>query len=422
MAISDSKTQAQALATERGARQSNFRHFVQSAKIPVLESLRPLLKEHTFYDRRLKLYVRSWYVRIGFGLEDSKKLEDIPIQTLEKSLKTKDTPRKTTYREMHLLEAVRLIKHILLGYEKEKQEIEETLRGLDLVNLSLALNISLGCSNVQIDQAIAKLTDCLTNLENKKVAIKKLLAPFRINATIKMLEEAKSLEDGKRKQKISQACAKFTSARARLEWRENQIEQIVTYTQIRLNVLEIRLDKWLLDQLSVFADKAVELYAHINKDDIKLATLSRVQRRARVQADIDELKKYLKIKSSLFTVPERQKEGADAIVEQMRLGLNPAQGRKIDFLIGHYRWLYRYISRQDWKSAKRKIIYLRTFVNANKPSYIVEQIKALGEKKFSLVLTHLLDALSMFTLKRPREATFNFEQAEAEMRKIIISK
>ncbi|MEK6982426.1 MAG: hypothetical protein AABX38_05835 [Candidatus Micrarchaeota archaeon] len=420
MAISDHKPQARILALERSARTSNHRSIIQATKAPILETLRPSLTDHIFQSRRLKIYVRSWYVRIGFGLEDSQKLKYIPIETLEKSLKTKDAPRKTTYREMHLLEAVLLVKHILLGYEKEKDQIAETLRGLDLFNASLAANITVGCTNSQIDQAIAELSMCLTSLAHKKVAIKKLLAPHRIQSTIQMLEDAKLLEGGKRKQKISQACAKFTSARARLEWRENQIEKIAAYNQIRLNVLEIRLDKWLLDQLFVFADKTLELYAHINKDRIKLAVLARVQRRARKGPDIEQLKKSLKKDAHLFTVPERQKEGADAIVEQMRLGLNPIEGRKIDFLIGHYRWLYRYIQREDWENVKRKVAYLKTFVNGNKPAYIIDQLDQLNSEKFNLVLVHLKDAFSMFELKRPREARFNFEKAEAEMRKIMM--
>lgn len=364
------------------------------------------------------IFQDKWYVTMSFRREDVKKLQEQTWGVIEAILKRGAVPRRPVRITTHIITAVRMLKHIREGYAAEISNTDGVLGVLDLLNARLAKK---GWhSDAEIDTVISQLEHFdETVLAGKHVALKRIVARMRLTKAIKMLEEAKASD--KRDFKIGAACAVFTSVRARIgEWRDRQIAGLSEYNHQKEYALRIKRDEWLFSQLAKFVEIPQQVYEHVVCDSHKLEVLSEIQKMLDIGAPSESMLRYISANSKLFRVTERERAGAEERIAAVEAGgaLQP-EAKKVDYLIGYYAWLYRYVRNGDKERAKAKLDHLAIFVNANKPRYILEELKKTNDSYALPIIESLDSALSAFEAQDFARAKTHFEAARDRLRMIM---
>lgn len=380
---------------------------------------------HVKETRRLesfRIIVDKWYVRMGFKREDQEKLKGNSWMDVEGRLKEWDVPRRVLRFNTHIITAVRALKHLKEGYEKEIRDTEQIiLSALDTLNAWISE--SKRYTNSEIDKAIAQLTTAKEALEKKQVAVKCIVAVARLDNTIKMLEEAKKMQLGSREREmqVSRACAVFTSVRNRVgQWRDRQIAGIVEWNHQKECALRVERDQWLFSQLSRFAEAAEQVFEFQTYDQNKLRVLEGIRERIDQKKPKASILRYIKANSSLFRVNGRERKGAEDIIAVFEAGVaRKEDGKRIDYLIGHYGWLYRFVDKGEKGKAKDKLDYLELFVNANKPRFILDELKKMPDKYLESVIAAMEKAVEAFEAEDFATAKNHFADARDRLKEIV---
>ena len=367
-----------------------------------------------------KIIVDKWYVRMGFKREDRERLAHERWQDVEGRIKEWDIPRKVVRFNTHVITAVRALKHLREGYEKEIEDTKQTiLRALDTLNAWISE--SKGYTDSEINKAIAQLTTAKEDLEKKQVAVKCIVAVARLETTIKMLESAKKMQMGsKREMQISRACAVFTSVRNRIgQWRDRQIAGIVEWNHQKECALRIERDQWVFGQLSKFAEVAEQVFEFQTYDENKLRVLEKIKEMMDQRKPKASILRYIKANNSLFRVNGRDRKGAEDAIAVFEAGVaRKDDGRKIDYLIGHYGWLYRFVNRGERAKAREKLDYLELFINANKPRFILDELKKSPDRYLEPVIAAMEKAVEAFEAEEFATAKNHFADARDRLKEI----
>ncbi|MFH1394345.1 MAG: hypothetical protein ABII71_06230 [Candidatus Micrarchaeota archaeon] len=358
----------------------------------------------------LRMFVRRWYVRIGFMREDKERLADHTRQGLESLIKHGMVPRKQHFFHTHILIATRVLMGIRSAYEKEIENTEIALRILDELNVTLATKKT-GITNDDIDDAVRKLSSFDWNgLSRKQVAVKRIIAREKLWETVRMLKECRELDGGERVFKLMAACAKFTALRSRLgQWRDSDIAGIVEYNHERECSLRMKRDIWLFSQLSRFAHMPERVHEFCELDLPKMQALRIAEGMVRRGERASDILSFLQEKRSLF----RMEKGArnDENVDD--------EGKAFDPLKGHYSALEEAIRERDRKKAVEKVGHLRIFINANKPGFILDELKREPDPYLADVVGHMERAVGAFSKEDFRGAREGFRKALAAMSLIL---
>lgn len=367
----------------------------------------------------LRILADKWYVRLSFKKEDRQRLESLSLSELEQQLKEGKVPRTAVKLNTHIIAATRAVKHVREGYEQELEKTDRMLRGLDELNVAISKKKA-SVSDEEIDSLVAQLQQVDSELSRKHVAVKRLVGRQRLRKTIKMFEDAKALE--KRGAQLARACAVFTSLRNRLgQWRDRQVAGIAEHNRQREYALRVERDNWLHAQLRRFAENPERLYEYEIYDSRKRAVLIRVKKMISEKAPKTSILRFIASKpnSELFRVPKRQREQAEEAIRMMEHGLQPKGGAKIDYLIGHYGWLWRHVKNGETAKARDKTDYLMLFIDANKPKYVLDELRKSPDSYLEPVIENLADAVGAFDAEHFDEAKQSFTEAAYALEKII---
>jgi hypothetical protein len=323
-----------------------------------------------------------------FGREDHQKLSE-DWRIAEAQIKAVSMPRKKLTLHLHIIRAVRLLKHVREGYQAEVEATEKSLAILDALNVSLAGKGP--HSDKQLDSAIGCLVSFKDDeLAKKHAAVKRIVAKGRLEETIRFLEKARQKSGNARAMEISRACALLTSFRERLgKWRDEQIVGMAVHNFKKECALRIERDKWLLAQLDSFVTKLEKIYEYDLFDDYRRSALINLKAMLNNKAPNEVLLLHLRASSRLFRVPELSRV---ALVEEGNLTV----GTKSDFLIGHYGWLYRYVASGQRDKVLAKLDFISTFVSGNKPSFIFRELSNDADRYLKPVLKKFESAVDAY--------------------------
>jgi len=358
-----------------------------------------------------------WYVGMGFKREDCDKLP-ASWKDVEAALKSGNEPRKTTTVYTHIIAAVRMLKHIGEGYQDEIEKTEQVLSRLDALNAELA-----GINSGRVLCSLGPITDELAaidagDLVKKQVAVKRIVARERLSRVVEMLRKAETLQPGPRDMEISRACAVLVSLRNRLgQWRDRQVAGIVEWNRQKEYALRVERDKWVLAKLKKFAESPKDIWEYEAFDRVKLETLVEAEKMIREKKPKAMILSFLKARSPLFRVSERDRKNAEDKIALMERGIRPKDYWKVDFLIGHYGWLYRFVNREDTARALAKITYLGMFVSANKPGFIARELSYDPDPYLAPILKHLETARIAYNEYALETAKEHFAAARDELKK-----
>lgn len=335
-----------------------------------------------------KVFVDKWYVNMPLKREDHAKLSG-SWRDAEASIKAGGVPRKALNLHLHVIRAVRLLKHIREGYVAELEAAEKLLAPLDALNLKLAAKGQRTGS--ELASAIHRLQDFRdSRLARKHSAVKRIIAKGRLEETIRLLENTLGMEGSARAMEVSRACTQFAAFRARLgEWRDRDIAGIAVYNLKKESALRVERDRWLLARLTAFAESPEKIYEYDLFDIYKRYALITIRELLDQGASKEMVLMHLRIASRLFRVPERER------VDVPENGLLAA-GKKVDYLIAHYGWLYRYITRGEKDKALAKLDFISTFVRGNKPAFILDELSMDADRYLRPVLGKLEAAVAAY--------------------------
>ncbi len=359
-----------------------------------------------------RVVVDQWYVTMSFKKEDSDKLKGKSSQEIETLLRKGDVPRKPQTYTTHIIRAVRALKHLRQSYEKEITRTDK------IIDLLAEDNISLARGNVtddDIDAAIGVLNSVDEfSLKSKRVAVKRIVAREKLAKTIEMLETAKTVSEDKRRFVVNSACAVFTALRNRLgQWRDRQIAGIVKFNRLREYALRAERDNWLYAKLTQFAEIPERISKYCEIDAEKIKVLERIKEMIKSKVSNDEILGFITKNSPLFRVVERKRQGAELQIVRMEIGYPASPESHYDYLIGHYAWLYRFVNQDDMTKALAKVDYLLLFVHANKPRFILDELKKDDnpDSYLSSVITHMETSVQAFEQKDFETAKLHFAYA-----------
>ncbi|MFA5929998.1 MAG: hypothetical protein WC861_03890 [Candidatus Micrarchaeia archaeon] len=332
----------------------------------------------TLIPAALNILVDKWYVVLKFMREDAVKIGELTREELEEVLKIGFLPRTATYSSLHIISAVRLLRHVRKGYADELARAGSSLEILDRANLMLSERKS-GHSDEELRAAIAVLQSFdISTLQKKRAAVKRLLARESVGEAVSMLETAISMEMGhKRDFQVARACSKFWKARNRVgAYRDRQIINISYYNYLKECSLRKLRDEWLYAQLRKFAGNPAKIHEYLQFDKIKLDKLAELRGMIAAREPKNDILLQIESYSRLFRVPERSAHGADKRIALAEAGvvLPPSLG-KDDYQISHYRWLYKFVNRELRALSLKKLGHLELFVHANKPRFILDELQ-----------------------------------------------
>ncbi|MDD5339797.1 MAG: hypothetical protein PHV13_00950 [Candidatus ainarchaeum sp.] len=337
----------------------------------------------------LNVFVDKWYVNLPMKREDHAKLPG-SLRDAENRIRA-GVPRKALNMHLHIIPAVRLLKHIRHGYTAELEATERLLAPLDALNLKLAKKGQRTGS--EISSAIRCLDDFRdSQLARKHSAVKRIAAKGRLEETLQLLQNTLGLDGNARAMEVSRACAQFSAFRARLgEWRDRDVAGIAVHNLKRECALRIERDRWVLAQLDRFATSLEKIYEYDLVDHHKRDALIELEALISRNAPKELVLMQLRAASRLFRVPER------ARMDVAEAGLLAA-GRKVDYLIAHYGWLYRYAGNGQKEKALAKLDFISTFVNGNKPPFILRELSRDADAYLAPVLEKLEKAVGAYRL------------------------
>lgn len=402
----------QKAAIARTRRTERLRTFEQARELQSQEPARTS-DEAIRRLRKLRVHVDKWYIKIGFRHENHKQLS-ADWKKVEERLKQLGALRKLVSFSTHIILAVRAFTHLRKGYQEEIRQTEGMLRELDELNLLLARKGG-AYTLVEITNVEGKLVALREyELTKKKVAIKKIVAAARIDETTRILREALEKEPKEREIAVRAACAMFTSARNRLgKWREKQIAGIMAYNEGRGKLLKVVRDAWVKEQLKRFADDPRKLNEQIKFDEGRLQILQNMIKSLEDGwLNRKTLLLYIKENAGHFRVPQRKRDGAELAIDLSEKGVRVV-GK--DILIGHYAYLWRYVKSGDKEGARRKLEHLKLFINANKPRFILDELRESNERELEPVLIRLEKAVDALEQQDFKNANEEFERARRIM-------
>lgn len=346
--------------------------------------------------RGFKIVLDRWHVGMSFKHENKDLLENMSWREVERMLKEDNISRTPRRFETHVIPAVRALKHVRQGYETELGQTDELLATLDKLNMALAAKKSKHTGR-QLQDALDTLTAADSELTRKQVAVKYVVARGRITEAKGMLEAALRMEGNTRDLQVARACAILVSIRNRLgEWRDKQVSGIAEYNLQKECALRTERDRWLFAQFARFAVASKVAHSFWLDDPKKLGVLIEIETMIRTNVPQAHILDFIAHNNTLFKVDGRRRRDAETHVARCQAGIQPKVGAGIDYLIGHYAWLYRYIKDGKIDKAKDKIRYLGVFVRANKPDYIHEELSKDPDPYLLPVLEPLSKALDAF--------------------------
>ncbi len=366
----------------------------------------------------LRIIVDQWYVRMSFKREDREKLKGSWKQVEEK-LKKEGVPRKLVKMDTHIIAAVRTLKHVRQGYQEELENTDTVLALLDAINVEAAKKCG-AITDSEIDNVINALDELDSWLSRKQVAVKKIVSRGRLAQTKEMFVQAKEAKGSQ----VARACAVFTSLRERLgTWRDKQVAGIAGYNHQRECALRVERDQWLFSRLTMFAAAAEKVSQFQMYDEHKRTVIEEVRRMISEKEPKKIILLYIEANKDLFRVTKRARERAEANIFMMESGKMPKDdGTKVDYLIGHYAWLYRYVRDGDTEKALAKLDYLELFVDANKPGFIVDELSKAPDHYMVPVLLLLRQANKAFEQDDFETAKEFFAKAAVVLGKIVYPK
>jgi hypothetical protein len=362
------------------------------------------------------MIIDRWYVRMAFKHEDRKKLEGASMGEIESLLKKGLIPRKVTKCDTHIIIAVRALKRVRKSYEAELAETDSMLAGLDEANFRLA-SIKSRHGTKELGEALGALRSAESWLSAKKVAVKRVVALGRVQDAIRKLEEASAMpQGGRRDLHVGRALAVFTSVRNRLgAWRDKQVAGLVEYNLQKECALRAERDRWLLSRLARFAESTEAIHGFRGADAQRVEALDDISRLLRKRDYKEPVLSCMKDKHTLFRVSKRQRERAEQMIALAESGTQPRVGMNIDYMIGHYAWLYRYVSKGEKDKAREKLEHLRLFVSANKPSFVLAELGKEPDPYLGPVLEPLSAAVEAFENGEIAPARASFAKARAAL-------
>jgi hypothetical protein len=369
--------------------------------------------------RAFRIYIDKWYVRLGFKKEDTAKMKAQEWKEVEGAIKDGKAPTKLIRIDTHIIAAVRALKHVRKNYENEVAQTDDLMLGLDTLNHTLVEKKS-GHSDKEIDDAIKVLDSVGDELTKKRVAVKRIVAKGRLEKAIKMLEAAKEMPiGGKRDFQLGAACAVIVSARNRLStWRDKEIAGKVEYNHQKECSVRIERDRWLYSQLARFASDVENVYAYWVADKEKVEVLATIHSMAKGKKPKEEIMAYMTQKNSLFRVSDRQRLKAEDRAELMQTG--QVRGKKnIDYLMSHYELLYLAIKAEKPVQARRELHHLELFVCSNKPDYILEELSKSPDKYLAAVITDMEAGVEALNFKHFDGASACFGKAREALKPYV---
>jgi len=370
----------------------------------------------TMRPEALNILADKWYVRLVFGWEETKEMAGSSLTEAEARLKMDKIPRKEVRVITHIIRAMRLLSHIGEGYAIEIQETGRVLSDLD------ALNVKLTHKNAHTSEEINEAISYLENfgsgtLAKKHAAVKRIVAQERLGQAVKMLRASLEMQPGNRRDiQIWAACTTFPALRDRIgDWRDLQIAWRMEYNEMKACSLRVLRDIWLLSRLVEFAKDPAQIQEYIETDRKKLVALKEIGTML-ATLPTDTILKYMVKNSQLFRVKERKRKGAEeAIALAEEQGTSPKTEKKIDYLIGHYAWLYRHIRNGNREKANAKIMELEVFVHANKPRFIFDELEKGHEPYLDGTVTALRAAVAAFEERDFGTAQLHFYNAAEQL-------
>lgn len=359
-----------------------------------------------------------WYIRMGFRKEDQERLKGRSWQEIEARLKDGDVPRKLVRFDTHIVGAVRMMKHLRTGYQRELAQSDALLRLLTEANLALGEK-KRGYSMSDITAGISALQSVDDAISNKDVAVKRIVARMRIGIAIHKLEKARGLPGGgQRDMEVSRALAVMVSVRNRLSsWRDRQVAGIVEHNLQKECALRLERDKWLFSQLSRFAEIPQAVHEYELKDGSKIEALEQMRKMLRYRKHKEPVLEFIKSQAEMFRAGSRDGKEAEKLIALADAGVQPKVGLNVDYQIGRLRAIYRSILNDDKERAREHIDSLKLFVRANKPSYILEELGKEPDPYLGPVLESIGRAVEALNAREYDAAGRHFAEARDRIRR-----
>jgi hypothetical protein len=128
---------------------------------------------------------------------------------------------------------------------------------------------------------------------------------------------------------------------------------------------------------------------------------------------------YIEANKDLFRVSKRQRQKAEERIAMMDRGIEPNEPGKVDYLIGHYAWLYRHVREGNTQKAKAKLDFLDLFVNSNKPRFILDELGKEPDPYMKDVLSETGKAVKAYEAEDFATAKGHFFKAVQLLQELI---
>jgi hypothetical protein len=363
----------------------------------------------------LGVLVDKWHVNIRFAREDHSRLPG-DWKTVEMLEKNGRLPTKAVWANLHIMPAVRMLGHMRASYAEERMELEAQCKVLHRINLDIGKGTGQTIWNALV--SLAKFDD--SALKSKHSAVKAIIAEARLEEACKLLDDARELPADKRALKTNDARAVLVSLENRLgKWRLEKVDRLFTRTLRREWLLRLERDNWMLSRLGYFAANPKRMREYEQVDQVKLDVLARIKAMMDTAAPKQEIFAYMRAMSQWFRVPQRNGLHAEDYVYSFEHGIKPGDAWKVDYLIGHYRWLWSFIKQGMREKALKKLEQLEVFVRANKPGFMLDELKKDVDPYLRGIMKPFGLAVSAYDNFDIAEASHQFAAALEAMKKVI---
>ena len=94
----------------------------------------------------------------------------------------------------------------------------------------------------------------------------------------------------------------------------------------------------------------------------------------------------------------------------------------MDYLIGHYAWLYRHVRDGETQKALAKLDYLELFVDANKPGFILDELSKEPDHYLKPIISKMGEAVKAFEQDDFETAKALFAECANQLGRIVYPK
>jgi len=305
----------------------------------------------------LNIALDKWFVSVSFRKEDATRLPEHYLDA-EEAFRRGPLPRKPVWTSTHILSAVRLLRHIREGYERELNLLDQLLRPIEDAEAALKVGPAPGKLLAHIDMAIGHLTLCRQRFERSEVLVKRVIVPSNIDRVVGSLQEVREAKPDARDDLVRSAAKELSRLRSRIEMRQRQVSGmkwkgrkearaggLKQFSTRREHALRVVRDQWLLAQMMRLAESVDNLPKYAKDDLRKLAVLDAVLSTLKTPARdrLDTALKYLEANWRIFEVRSRSKDGVMKRIIQARKGVVVDDGKKLDYQYGNYKLLYYHL-------------------------------------------------------------------------------